>query len=89
MYESENKPSAKRYEAVLNDLFGEIYTIKGNDKIPGKCKLREALIQAAQNQKQTNKGSLVKLLKLKIGAKVMLTVEQEILAVFGWGNFNP
>ena len=51
--------------------------------------MREALIQVAQNQKQTNKGSLVKLLKLKIGAKVMLTVEQEILAVFGWGNFNP
>ena len=51
--------------------------------------MREALIQAAQNQKQTNKGSLVKLLKLKIGAKVMLTVEQEILAVLGWGNFNP
>ena len=33
-----------------------------------------ALIQAAQNQKQRNTGSLAKLLKLKIGAKVMLTV---------------
>ena len=79
----------KRHEAVLNDLFGEIYTIEANGKIAGNCKFPEALIQAAQNQKQTNKGSLVKLLKLKIGAKVMLTVEQEILAVFGWGNFNP
>ena len=37
-----------------------------------------ALIQAAQNQRQTNTGGLAKLLKLKIGAKVMLTVNIDI-----------
>ena len=37
-----------------------------------------ALIQAAQNQKQTNTGDLAKLFKLKIGAKVMLTVNIDI-----------
>ena len=37
-----------------------------------------ATIQAAQNQKQTNTGGLGKLRKLKIGAKVMLTVNLEI-----------
>ena len=37
-----------------------------------------ALIQAPQNQKQTNTGGLVKLLKLKIGAKVMLIVNIDI-----------
>ena len=31
------------------------------------------LIQAAQNQKQTNAGGLPKLLNLKIDAKIMLT----------------
>ena len=40
-----------------------------NDKIPDNCKHPLAAIQAAQNQKQTNTG-----LKLKIVAKVMLTV---------------
>ena len=32
------------------------------------------MIEAAQNQKQTNKGGLANLLKLKIGTEVMLTV---------------
>ena len=45
-----------------------------NDKIPGNCKHPLALIQAAQNQKETNKGSLVKVLKLKIGLKVIIAV---------------
>ena len=37
-----------------------------------------ALIEAAQNQKQANTGDLAKLFKLKIGAKVMLTVNIDI-----------
>ena len=36
------------------------------------------MIQAAQNQKQTNTGGLAKLLQLKIGAKGMLTVNIDI-----------
>ena len=36
------------------------------------------MILAAQNQKQTNTGGLTKLLKLKIGAKLMLTVNVDI-----------
>ena len=43
----------KRNEVVLNDLPCELYAINANDRIP-----------AAQNQKQTNTGGLVKLLKL-------------------------
>ena len=62
------------YEAVLNDLPGQLYTVEANDKIPDNCKYPLPLIQAAQNQKQTNTGGLAKLPKLKIGAKVMLTV---------------
>ena len=36
------------------------------------------MILAAQNQKQTNTGGLAKLLNLKTGAKVMLTVNVDI-----------
>ena len=59
----------KRNKAVLNELPGELYVIEVNDKIQDNCKYPLALIQAAQNQKQTNTGGLAKLLKLKIGAK--------------------
>ena len=37
-----------------------------------------SLIQAAQNQKQTITKGLVKFLKLKIGKKVMITVNRDI-----------
>ena len=62
---AENEPAIKRNEAVLSDLPGELYTIEASDKIPDNCKYPLALIQAAQNQKQTNAGGLAKLLKLK------------------------
>ena len=64
----------KMNEAILNDIPGELYTINANDEIPGNCKYPLALIQAAQNQKQTSTGDFAKLPKLKIGPKVMLTV---------------
>ena len=66
---AENEPATKRNDAVLNDLLGELYTIETDDKIPDNCKYPMATIQAAQNQKQTNIGGLVKFLKLKIGEK--------------------
>ena len=79
---AEGERARKRNEAVLNNLPGELHTIKANelypikanDKIPDTCKYPLTLIQATQNQKQTNAGGLAKLLKLKIGAKVMLTI---------------
>ena len=52
----ENEPVMKRNEAVLNDLPGKLYTIKANDKIPDNCKYPLLIIQATQNQKQTNTG---------------------------------
>ena len=69
----ENEPAMKMNEDVLNDLPGELHTIKANNKIPGNCTYPFALIQAAQNQKQANTRGLGKLLKIKIGAKVILT----------------
>ena len=45
----ENEPFIKMNAAVLNDLPGELYTIKANDKISDSFKYLLALIQAAQN----------------------------------------
>ena len=73
MYE-EDEPAIKRNDAVLNDLPGELYTIESDDKILDNCKYPLATTQVAHNQKQTNTGGSVKLLKLKICEKVMLTV---------------
>ena len=75
---AENEPAISRNEAVLNNLPSEIYTIEADDKIPGNCKYQLAMILPAQNQKQTNTGGLARLLKLKIGPKVMLTVNVDI-----------
>ena len=58
---TENEPTMKRNLAVLN-LPGGLHTVEGNDKIPDNCKYPLATIQAAENQKQTNAGSLAKLL---------------------------
>ena len=47
----------ERNEAVLNDLPGELYTVEADDKVPDNCKYPLAMIEAAQNQTQTNTGS--------------------------------
>ena len=49
-----------------------------------------ATIQAAQNKKQTNTGGLAKLFKLRIGPKVMLTVNLDIDCLINGqsGNIN-
>ena len=57
---AENDPALKRNVAVPNELSGELYIIEANDKIPDNCKYQLALIQAPQNQKQTNTGGLSK-----------------------------
>ena len=75
---AENEPAMKRNEVFLNDFPGDLYTIEANDKIPDNCKYPLSTVQAAQNQKQTNAGVSAKLLKLKIGAKVVLTVNIDI-----------
>ena len=74
---AENEPAMKRND-VLNDVPGELYTIEADDKIPDNCKYTLTTIHAIQDQKQTNIGGLARLVKLKIGAKVMLTVNLDI-----------
>ena len=65
-------------KAVLNDLPGELYKIEADDKVPDNFKYLLTAIQAAHNQSKLTEG-LAKLLKLKICAKVILTVIIDIL----------
>ena len=55
---AENEPVSGRNEVVLNNLPGQLYIIRADDKIPDNCKYPLAMILAAQNQKQTNTGGL-------------------------------
>ena len=57
---AENETAVKRNEAVLKSLPGDLYATEANDKISDNCKYPAALLQAAQNQKQTNTEGLVK-----------------------------
>ena len=66
----ENERAIGRNVAVLHNLPGELYTIEADNKMLDNYKYPLAMILAAQNQKQTNTGGLVKLLKLKIRANV-------------------
>ena len=74
----ENEPAIGRNEAISNNLPGKHYTIEADNKMPDNCKYPLEMILVAQNQKQINTGGLVKLLKLKIGARVMLTVNVDM-----------
>ena len=73
---SENAPAVFGNQTVLSNLPGEFYSIESNEKIQNDCKYPFSMIQAAQNQKQTNTGGLGKLLLLKIDAKTVLSSVQ-------------
>ena len=73
MYE-ESAPTVLRSESVLNNLPGEVYSIEADDISLDDFRYPFSVIQAAQDQRETNTECLVMLLQLKIGAKVMLTV---------------
>ena len=75
---AENESAMKRNDAVLNDLPHKLYKIDAHGKIPDNCKYPLATIQGTHNQKQTNTGGLAKLLKLKIGVKMVLTINLDI-----------
>ena len=75
---AENEPTIFRNQMILDVLPGQLYTIKAIDKIPDDCSYSRNVIQDAQNQKQTNTGGLAKSLQLKIGVRVMLTVNIDI-----------
>ena len=67
---AKNAPTILKYQIVLNNLPGGIYSTEANNKIPDDCGYPSSVIQAPLNQKQTNTGGLAKFLQLKICAEV-------------------
>ena len=75
---AENYPTVKHNRKMLDKLPGKMYIINAIDQIPADCKQPETLISLAQNKKQSEIGDLAKCLELKVGAKVMVTVNVDI-----------
>ena len=75
---AENEPAMKRHRIFLNDLPSERCTGLTNDKVIDISKYSLTLIQAAQNQNQTNTGIFAKFCKLTIRPKVMSVINMDI-----------
>ena len=67
---AENYPTVKHNRK----LPGKTCIINAIDQIPAVCKYPETLISLAHNKRQSETGGLAKCLELKVGAKVMATV---------------
>ena len=63
---------------MLNQLAGLPIEIEAIDIVPSNCGFTESDIIAAQNRKPSDTGGLFNCLKLKLEAKVMLTVNFDI-----------
>ena len=75
---AENYPTVKHNRKILDKLPSKTYTISAIDQIPNDCKYPATLISLAQNKKQSETGGLAKCLEIKVGAKVMVTVNADI-----------
>ena len=73
---AENRPVLQHSQAMLDKLEGMSFLIPAIDEIPKNVTQR--LVEDAQNRKQSETGGFALNLALKIGAKVMLTVNIDI-----------
>ena len=74
----ENYPAVVHNKKILDTLPGELCRVNATDNIPADCKYPLQCIASGQNRKQTDTGGLAKSLELKVGAKVMITVNIDI-----------
>ena len=63
---------------LLNKLLNNEIETHSIDIISTNCKIPQCKITAAQSQRKSKAGGVTKILKLKIGAKVMLTLSVDI-----------
>ena len=75
---AENIPVNAHNRTFLENLPGQLHQIESIDDIPCNCTYPQEVIAAAQNRKQTDTGGLAKVLELKVGARIMLTVNIDI-----------
>ena len=71
-------PTVVHNKEILDTLPGELHRVNAIDNIPADCKYPLQSIVSAQYRKQTDTGGLAKCLELKVGAKVMVTVNIDI-----------
>ena len=75
---AENAPVSTYNDTMLNQLAGLPTEIEAIDIAPSNCGFTESDIIVAQNCKPSDTGGLVKCLKLKLEAKIMLTVNVDV-----------
>ena len=63
---------------ILNKLPGDLVAINTIDNIPATIAFTQCLVKTAQNYKQSDTWDLARLLTLKPGSKVMLSVDINI-----------
>ena len=75
---AENAPALTHNDSMLNQLTGLPIEIEATDIVPSNCGFTKTDILAAQNRKPSDTGGLVTCLKLKLEAKVLLTVNLDV-----------
>ena len=71
---AENYPTIVHNKKTLDTLQGELYIVNAIDNITADFKYSPQSNLSAQNRKQTDTGDLARYLELKVGAKVIITV---------------
>ena len=69
----ENCPAVDYNDLMLNEMEGQTISINATDKKPTEVQLSDKKIDAIRVRSIGNSGNLVSILKVKIGAQVMLT----------------
>ena len=75
---AENVPAKDYNDMMLSKIKKPLVSIQALDKLPKNCKVSNSDMQSAQNRKQSESGGLALQLKLKIDARVMLTMNVDI-----------
>ena len=75
---AENKPSLGHTELMLNEILGEIISINAIDEVPREIHLSDKQTETIRARKNGDTGNLASVLNLKVGAKVMLTINIDL-----------
>ena len=75
---AENKVVEHHNEAQLDKIDSNLVFIQAIDEIPRHIKLAESQVEAIKQRKLSETDNLAYLLKLKIGAQIMLTTNVNI-----------
>ena len=75
---AENKPSVDYDELMLNEILGEVISVNAIDEVPQEIHLSDKHTEKIRAWKIGDIGNLSIVLKLKVGAQVMLTINIDL-----------